>query len=460
MEPSLSSPNAPTPDQRTGALIVAAGRGSRAQTADDRAPKQYALIGGQPVLAHTLKAFCTHPSIALIQVVIHKDDRALYDQTLAALDRDLLARLQPPVTGGATRQASVLQGLNALAKADPTRVLIHDAARPFVSPGTITRVVDALASHAGAFAAMPVTDTIRRRTDGGKFVTIARDHLWSAQTPQGFDYRAIHQAHQDAAAAGRNEFTDDAAVAEWAGLTAQPTAGNGANTKITTAQDLLMADDIARRQTFGQSSGQPRASGKPHGNALPREGAQPNETAQTRKAGRVTGPNDHLTPPDIRTGSGFDVHRLVPGPHVWLCGVKLAHEMTLAGHSDADVGLHALTDALLGAIGDGDIGTHFPPSDPQWKGAASDRFLADAARRVRAKGGIITNVDVTLLCEAPKIGPHREAMRARLAAILAIDVTRVSVKATTTERLGFTGRGEGIAAMATATISLSGTTKV
>jgi 2-C-methyl-D-erythritol 4-phosphate cytidylyltransferase/2-C-methyl-D-erythritol 2,4-cyclodiphosphate synthase len=279
--------------------------------------------------------------------------------------------------------------------------------RPFVTPGIIARVLAALKDTPGAVAALPLADTLKRATPDRRVAeTIDRAGLWQAQTPQGFRFLDILAAHEAAAAAGAADFTDDAAVAEWAGLPVALVAGAPSNRKLTTAEDFAMAE-------------------------------------------RAAGPGT-----DVRTGTGFDVHRLVTGSGLWLCGVHIAHEQALEGHSDADVALHALTDALLGAIGAGDIGEHFRHTDPRWKGAASQHFLADAARRVRDLGGTISNVDVTILCEAPRIAPHREAMRRRVAEILAIDVGRVGVKATSTERLGFTGRREGIAALASATVVL------
>jgi 2-C-methyl-D-erythritol 4-phosphate cytidylyltransferase/2-C-methyl-D-erythritol 2,4-cyclodiphosphate synthase len=303
----------------------------------------------------------------------------------------------------------VLNGLKALRASAPDRVLIHDAARPFVDARLLDDVLSALDTHAGAISALSVTDTLKHATGDGLITrTVERADLWRAQTPQGFHFTGILAAHRAAQAAGRDDFTDDAAVAEWHGLRVAVVPGSARNVKITTAEDLTLAQ---------------------HTHAL-----------------------DIV--PDVRTGTGFDVHRFTAGDGVWLCGIRIAHTSGLEGHSDADVGLHALTDALLGAIGDGDIGQHFPPSDMRWKGAASHVFLADARRRVAALGGTISNVDVTLLCEAPKIAPHRQAMRERIAAVLGIAVTRVGVKATTTEGLGFTGRREGIAAMATATVIL------
>jgi 2-C-methyl-D-erythritol 4-phosphate cytidylyltransferase/2-C-methyl-D-erythritol 2,4-cyclodiphosphate synthase len=386
------------------ALIVAAGRGTRAAGAAG-VPKQYAPLAGATVLAHTLAVFARHPRVARIQVVIHSDDAALYEAAIAGCDA---TRLAPPVPGGATRQDSVRLGLEALERCSAHAVLIHDAARPFISADVLDRVIAALDGQAAAIAAEPVADTLKRASPQGTIeATVDRNGLWRAQTPQAFDFATILALHRRAAEAGRHDFTDDAALAEWAGLAIALVPGSSRNTKITTAEDLAMADKL-----MGHVSMEPR------------------------------------------TGTGFDVHRFEAGDAVWLCGVKIPHTHKLEGHSDADVGLHALTDALLGAIGDGDIGQHFPPSDPKWKGAASHLFLEDAARRVREKGGKICNVDVTLLCEAPRVGPHRDVMRAAVAKMLGIDIGRVGVKATTTEGLGFTGRKEGIAAMASASVLL------
>lgn len=382
------------------ALVVAAGRGTRVTGA--KGPKQYVRVGGETVLSRAVRVFADLPRIDAIQVVVHADDLPLYEQSVAAI----AGRLLPPVFGGATRQASVKAGLEALAARGPDHVLIHDAARPFTIAHTVEAVIAALADHPAAIAALPVTDTVKRSDRGGLVVeTVPRDALWRAQTPQGFRFDAILELHRRAAEIGAADFTDDAALAEWGGLAVKLVPADGHNTKITTNEDVAMADAL-------------------------------------------------LSKSETRIGQGFDVHRFTAGDHVWLCGVRVPHDHGLEGHSDADVGLHALTDALLGAIGDGDIGQHFPPSDPQWRGAPSHLFLADAARRVRERGGRITNVDVTLLCEAPRIGPHRAAMQARIGAILEIDASRVGVKATTTERLGFTGRREGMAAMAVATVLL------
>jgi 2-C-methyl-D-erythritol 4-phosphate cytidylyltransferase / 2-C-methyl-D-erythritol 2,4-cyclodiphosphate synthase len=386
---------------RTAALIVAAGRGTRAA---GPVPKQYVRIGGEPILARTLGMFLTHAHIDIVQVAIAAEDAPLYSEAVASFGD---ARLLPPIVGGATRQDSVHNGLLALAGHAPDRVLIHDAARPAVTADIIDRVLAALNDLPGAIAALPVADTLKQAGPDGRIAgTVDRAGLWQAQTPQGFRFADILDAHERAAAAGRDDLTDDAAVAEWAGLHVALVLGSPANAKLTTAEDIAMAE----------------------------------------RAVRV---------PNIRTGQGFDVHRLVPGDHVWLCGIRVAHTHALQGHSDADVALHALTDALLGAIGAGDIGHHFPDTDPRWKGADSAIFLREALRLVGARGGTIGNVDVTLLCEAPKVAPHREAMRRRIADLLNLEVDRVSVKATTTEGLGFTGRREGVAALATATVTIA-----
>lgn len=378
----------------TVVLVVAAGRGRRF---GGDLPKQYHDLAGRMVLRHTLAAFATNPEIDAVRAVIHPDDRQLYDIAASGL------ALLEPVSGGASRQDSVRLGLESLADLAPERVLIHDAARPFIDAGTIGRVIAALISHPAALPVVPVADTLKRGKDGFVSDTISRESLFRAQTPQGFRFNDILAAHK---AVIGEELTDDAAVAERAGLPVALVAGAEDNVKITTAADLERA-----RRLF--------------------EGAG-----------------------EIRTATGYDVHRFGPGNGVWLCGELVPHQAGLLGHSDADVGLHALTDALLGAISAGDIGHHFPPSEPRWKGAASDQFLAHAASLVAARGGRIVNVDVTLICERPKVGPHRARMAARLAEILKIDQGRVSVKATTTEGLGFTGRAEGIAAQASASVWL------
>lgn len=389
----------------TAAVIVAAGRGTRARGAGEL-PKQYLPLAGTPVLGHSLRALTEHPQIGPIVVVYNLDDAALYAQTAAPY----VGRLAPPVCGGATRQASVLAGLEALAALAPDHVLIHDAARPFLTARLVDALIAALAEHPGAIAAEPVSDTLKQAAvDGTIARTVDRQGLWRAQTPQAFHFATILDVHRRAAIAGHSDFTDDAGLAEWAGLPVKLVASGGQNMKLTTAEDVTLAERLLAQHSLAF---------------------------------------------EPRNGTGFDVHRFAPGDHVWLGGVKIPHTQRLEGHSDADVGLHALTDALLGAIGDGDIGQHFPPSDERWRGAASHIFLADAAARVRRLGGRISNVDITFLCEAPKIGPHRDDMRAAIGNILGIDACRVGVKATTMERLGFIGRGEGIAAMASATVLL------
>jgi 2-C-methyl-D-erythritol 4-phosphate cytidylyltransferase / 2-C-methyl-D-erythritol 2,4-cyclodiphosphate synthase len=400
-------------------VIVAAGRGTRA--AGSRAglsnqpglPKQYVRLAGEMVLTRTLRAFAEHPAgCPLLQVVIGPDDRDLFDEAT----KDGFPKLLLPVIGGATRQASVLAGLEALMPHQPSQVLIHDAARPFVSAAVIDRVLAGLTRTPGAIAALPVADTLKRGDINGEIsATIDRTGHWQAQTPQGFHFAAILSAHRQAQTSARQSFTDDAAIAEWAGLAVSLVQGSAKNVKLTTHEDMILAEETLTR-------------------TVPPTGL-----------------------PDVRTGTGFDVHKFAPGDAVWLCGVKIPFTQKLDGHSDADVGLHALTDAVLGALGDGDIGSHFPPSDMQWKGAASHLFLTHARSLVEAKGARISNVDVTIMCEAPKVGPHRNAMRAAIADILRIDIGRVGVKATTTEGLGFTGRREGIAAMASATLVLPGT---
>ena len=379
----------------TFALIVAAGRGTRF---GGSLPKQYLALGGATLLRHAVAAFAAHPGVAGVLVAIRPEDQALFDRTLAGL------AVLPPVPGGAERQDSVRLGLEALATHKPDRVLIHDGARPFPGAALIDRVIDGLDQAPAAIPGLPLGDTIKRVEHGHIAETVDRSQLWRVQTPQGFHFDAILAAHRQMA--GR-AFTDDAAVAEAAGIAPLIVAGSEENLKVTTAEDLAAAERLlAARQG------------------------------------------------DVRVGQGFDVHPFGPGDHVMVCGVVIPHEVAPVGHSDADVGLHALTDAVLGAIGAGDIGMHFPPSDPRWRGASSDRFLAYAATLVRERGGTIAAVDVTIICERPKIAPHRDRMIERVAEILEISPGRVSVKATTTERLGFTGRGEGIAAQAVATVRL------
>jgi 2-C-methyl-D-erythritol 4-phosphate cytidylyltransferase / 2-C-methyl-D-erythritol 2,4-cyclodiphosphate synthase len=379
------------------ALIVAGGRGNRF---GGPLPKQYALLGGQPILRHTLAVFRATPGIDRIQVVIASGDEAPYQTAIAGFD------LPSPVEGGVSRQHSVLNGLEALVAKPPDLVAIHDAARPFVRPTDIAACLKALSVPGvdGAVLGVPLADTLKRVDGGAIAETVPRAHLWRAQTPQVFRYAALLEAHRAAASLGANEataLTDDAAVAERAGLRVVMVAGHDDNRKITSADDLQQALAM-----------------------------------------------------ETRTAFGFDVHGFGPGNAVMLGGVAIPHAQALAGHSDADVALHALTDAVLGTIGAGDIGKHFPPSDPQWRGAASDRFLRHAVGLVEAAGGRIVHLDLTLICEAPRIGPHREAMVESIARIAGVARDRVSVKATTTEGLGFTGRGEGIAAQAVATVEV------
>ncbi len=389
-------------------LVVAAGRGSRAGAGT---PKQYRPIAGQAVLAHSLCALFRAAPQATIAPVIHKDDLNLYQSVIANLEAGLLSRLKTPVYGGATRQESVLAGLETL-HADPEKrpkiVLIHDAARPFASRDLISRAISAAKAHGAAIPGLAVTDTIKEVDENSSIAaTPLRARLRAVQTPQAFDFDLILAAHRKAAAAGACELTDDAAIAEWTGHRVHVFEGEIGNMKVTSAEDLSIAEARLIRDLA-----------------------------------------------DIRTGQGYDVHAFGPGDHVWLGGVKVPHDHGLVGHSDADVLSHAITDALLGALADGDIGSHFPPSDPQWRGAASKIFLAAAAAKVRARGGMIAHIDATLVCERPKVGPHREAIRASIAAIVDVPLDRVAVKATTSERLGFTGREEGIASIAIATIRL------
>ncbi len=372
---------------KTVALIVAAGSGARM----GGVPKQYRALGGMSVLEQTVKVFRNHRQISDVVVVMSPAHNYLYD----------MLNLKPGVPGGATRQESVRLGLEAIGAADV--VLIHDAARPFVSTSVIDDVLAALDHHQGAAPALAVVDSLRH----ADFADVPRDNLYRVQTPQGFRYADIVAAHQ-AAAPGH---TDDISVARAAGLSLAFTVGSDDNFKITTDADWSRAQAMITHALI------------PH------------------------------------VGNGFDVHRFGANAdgsrdHIWLCGVNVPHSDGVVGHSDADVGLHALTDAIFGALGDGDIGSHFPPSDATWRGAASWQFLDHAKALVQNRGGMIAHVDVTIICERPKVGPHREAMRARIAEILVIPVSRVSVKATTTEELGFTGRGEGIAAQATATVLL------
>lgn len=378
---------------RASVILVAAGRGTRL---GDGLPKQYRPIFGRSVVQRAIDGVRTALPDASIVTVIAEDAEALY-QVATDADRPR------SVTGGESRQASVLRGLEALESDAPDIVLIHDAARPFGIETVAARLVARAAEGGGVAPALEVPDTLRRAEDGA-FRAMARDGVWRVQTPQAFRYADILAAHRRCAG---QSLTDDLSVAEVAGLSVTLIPGDARAFKITTPADFSQAEAVVLAA--------------------------------------------HA---DVRTAHGYDVHAFGPGDHVVLCGVRVPHGFALAGHSDADVGLHALTDAVLGTIGAADIGAHFPPSDPQWRGAASEAFLRHANSLVAAKGGIVAHVDVTIVCEAPKIGPHRAAMVSRLADILGLAADRVSVKATTTEGLGFTGRRKGIAAYATATVRL------
>ena len=380
----------------TYAILVAAGRGSRFGGA---VPKQYRMLAGRPLLRHAAEALLRSGGLAGAVAAIRPEDRSLYDQAAEGLE------LLPPIAGGAERQDSVAAALESLASLQPDTVLVHDGVRPLLAPEVTRRVLAALTEWDGAIAALPVTDTVKRAGSAGVVAdTLDRSGLWLAQTPQGFRFGPFLEAHRRYRGAA---LSDDAAIAERAGLRIRLVMGSEQNLKVTTEEDLVRAE----RLLFARCG-------------------------------------------DLRTGFGFDVHRFGPGDHVMLCGVRVPHDRGLIGHSDADVGLHALTDAVLGAIAAGDIGVHFPPSDPRWQGADSARFLRHAVELVRARGGLVRHLDVTIVCEAPRIGPYRSAMAERVAAIAGLEPGRVGVKATTTEGLGFAGRGEGIAVQAVATVGL------
>jgi 2-C-methyl-D-erythritol 4-phosphate cytidylyltransferase / 2-C-methyl-D-erythritol 2,4-cyclodiphosphate synthase len=381
------------------AVVVAGGRGLRA---GGPAPKQFRPLGGQPAIRWSLSAFARHPDVDVVQTVIHPDDVDLFGPASAGMD------LLPPVSGGATRQMSVRSGLESLASRKPDFVLVHDAARPFASAALISRAISTARQYAAAAPALALSDTVKSiAADGSVGETLDRSRLRLIQTPQAFRYTALREAHVKAAEAGRHDFPDDASLAEWAGMRVSLFEGEAGNVKLTTPDDLARAEMMAMA-SLG----------------------------------------------DVRTGQGVDVHAFGPGDHVMLGGIRIPHAQSLTGHSDADVVLHALVDAILGALSDGDIGAHFPPSDARWRGASSDQFLQFAVARVKARGGVIAHLDVSIVCETPKIGPHRDAMRARIADIAGMTLDRIAVKATTSEGLGFIGRGEGIAAFATATIRL------
>lgn len=384
---------------RTFAIVVAAGSGERM----GGRPKQYRALSGEPILRRSLRLFTTHRAIEAVQPVIHRDHTTEFQAAAGEFSKCL-----PPVEGGSTRQRSVQAGLEAVAAHSPEFVLIHDAARPFASPALVDRAIAAASATGAAIPVLPLADTIKRVDRTGRVTaTLDRNELRAVQTPQAFAFAPLLEAHRRAAAGGREDFSDDAALMEWAGIAVTTFEGEAGNLKLT------QPEDFARAQAL-----------------------------------------DALALSDIRHGTGFDVHAFGAGDHVMLGGVRIPHERGLTGHSDADVVLHALTDAVLGAIAEADIGAHFPPSDERWRGVSSDRFLAHTASLVEQRGGRIANLDVTVICELPKIGPHRDAMRERIAQIAGIEPGRVGVKATTTERLGFLGRGDGIAAMASATVRL------
>jgi 2-C-methyl-D-erythritol 4-phosphate cytidylyltransferase/2-C-methyl-D-erythritol 2,4-cyclodiphosphate synthase len=381
------------------AVVVAGGRGERA---GGDLPKQYRPLLGEPVIRRTLRVFLEHPAIGMVQPVIHPEDTVVYRQAVEGLD------LLVPVSGGNSRQVSVRAGLEALGRHNPKLVLIHDAARPFLSEDLITRSIAAGEKAAAAIPATPIADTVKTVDASGRVTaTLERAPLRTVQTPQAFSFDVILDAHRRAQLAGREDFTDDAALAEWAGIKVTTFAGEAANVKLTSNEDFQRVETAAIA-------------------ALP----------------------------DVRTGFGFDVHPFGLGDHIVLGGVRIPHDRALSGHSDADVVLHAIVDALLGAITEGDIGSHFPPTDARWRGASSDRFLSFAADRVRKRGGHIVHIDVTVVCEAPRIAPFRDAMRSRIAEIAGISSTRVGLKATTSEKMGFIGRNEGMAAFANATVRL------
>ncbi len=384
------------------AVIVAGGVGLRA---GGGMPKQYQIIGGKPVIWWTLKAFLDHPQIAHVQAVVGDGHEELFAAATAGLV------LPAFVIGGASRQDSCRLGLEACAQFSPLKVMIHDAARPFVSSQMISNVVAELDHAAAVIPGLPVADTMKYAPGGVINKTVDRAAMWFVQTPQGFLFTEILSAHRSAAVKAVSGLTDDASVAEYAGMAVRIIAGDHDNKKLTTSEDIELANAALSQKMFSDR-------------------------------------------PDIRSGQGIDFHIFTGGKAVTLLGVAIPHTHKLKGHSDADVAMHALTDAILGAIGEGDIGTHFPPSDMQWKNAASSIFLKKAVDLLQARGGILANVDITILAEVPKIGPHISAMKAVLSPLLHITPDRIAVKATTTEKLGAIGRKEGMAAFATATVRL------
>lgn len=398
-----SGRNNPANFADTAVLVVAAGRGSRA---GEGLPKQYRRLAGHAVITHSIRRMAAALPGATILAVIHPDDAQLYAACTEGL-ADL--GLRAPAYGGATRQDSVRAGLEVLHEdiSYYKIVIIHDSVRIFAANELARNAALAAREYGAAVPACVLSDSLRRVRPDGMSDPADRSGLFAVQTPQAFRFDLILEAHRRAAGEGRSDFTDDASLAEWAGTPVRMIPGEPSNFKLTHPQDFAMAEALL-----------------------------------LAKLG------------DIRTGYGYDVHAFTPGDHLWLGGLRIPHDHGLEGHSDADVGLHALTDAIFGALAEGDIGSHFPPSDPRWRGARSEVFLREAVRRVVARGGMIAHLDLTLVCEAPKVGPHRDAIRAEIARIAGLDIGRVAVKATTSEKLGFTGRREGIAANAVATIRL------
>jgi 2-C-methyl-D-erythritol 4-phosphate cytidylyltransferase/2-C-methyl-D-erythritol 2,4-cyclodiphosphate synthase len=387
----------------TAVLLVAAGRGSRA---GEGLPKQYRSLAGHAVISHSIRKMAAALPGAAILAVIHPDDAELYTSCMEGV---CVPRLRAPTYGGATRQDSVRLGLEVLHEdlSDYKIVIIHDSVRIFASSKLIRSAALAAYENGAVVPACAISDSLLRVRPDGMSEPAERSGLFAVQTPQAFRFDLILDAHRRAAGEGRGDFTDDASLAEWAGTPVRVIPGEPSNFKLTHSQDFAMAEALLLAQLG-----------------------------------------------DIRTGFGYDVHAFASGDHVWLGGLRIPHDHGLEGHSDADVGLHALTDAIFGALADGDIGSHFPPSDPRWRGARSEIFLREAVRRVEERRGMIAHLDLTLVCEAPKIGPHRDAIRAEIARIAGLDIGRVAVKATTSEKLGFAGRREGIAANAVATIRL------
>ena len=391
-------------NKKIAVIIVAGGRGTRASNASDNLPKQYRPIAGVPVLKRTIKQFLAMDLIDIIIPIIHQDDEKYF----SALNLEH-KKLFPPVFGGKTRQLSVFEGLKALETYNPNYVLIHDGARPFISEQVVKNIVAGLEDSSAILPVISVIDTIKRSNDGRTIGgTEDRAQLYAAQTPQGFAFQTILSAHKKAISLS-DSFSDDSAIAEWAGIAVNMCEGSSDNIKLTTNEDFSRAERFLAMQ-------------------------QPLET---------------------RVGSGYDVHQFEKGNEIILGGVKIPHSKKLKGHSDADAALHVLTDAILGALADGDIGTHFPPSDKKWQNEPSTTFLKFAIKRLKNRKGRIVHLDLTIQCEAPKIAPHTQKMRQSIANICSIDIGRISVKATTSEKMGFIGRGEGLAAFATATIELA-----